>query len=234
MEALVIVTPRQFPTNHPAYQLTSRNFNLSIAINNGANSIFLAEVPGIKDLTTPTIETSLNFINKAYREKSFWYYSLLKDVEVWGIKPKLLPDFPYQDDTLLLWEAIAKYTTRYLQPYYPDDKAVIQDPYLQNWAQELSAPLNTPPKSDFSQVPAWFSKELVAASGIEPQELPSYPRIPGFTKIGSLQQLIDIATITIFTCRPQHAAVNFSQYDFCYLPNAPLANYSLPGTPPTL
>lgn len=107
----------------------------------------------------------------------------------------------------------------------PDDKAVIQDPYIQNMAEELSAPLNTRPKWDFPQVPPWFSKELVGASGIEPEELPSYPRIPGFTKLGSLQQLIDIASITIFTCGPQHAAVNFSKYDyFSYLPNTPLAN----------
>jgi hypothetical protein len=28
----------------------------------------------------------------------------------------------------------------------PDDKAVIQDPYIQNMAEELSAPLNTRPK----------------------------------------------------------------------------------------
>jgi arachidonate 15-lipoxygenase len=174
-------------------------------------------------------------MSKAYREKSFWYYSLLNDIELRGIEPKFLPDFPYRDDALLLWEAIAKYTTRFLQRYYPDDKAVQQDSYLQAWAEELGAPLNTRPKSDFPQIPAWIPKEFVTESGIEPQELPAYPRIPGFTKIGSLQQLIDIATITIFTCSPQHAALNFSQFDYLtYVPNAPLANYSRPDTPGNL
>ncbi len=225
MESLVITTPIKLPTNHLFYEFKSPYFKFLIAINNGGNSIFLAEVSGIENLTAPTMETSLNLMNKAYREKSFWYCSLLKDIEVRGIKLKLLPDFPYRNDALLLWEASTKYTTRYLQRYYSDNKAVIQDPYLQNRAEELSAPLNTPPKSDFPQVPAWFSKELVAASGIEPQELPSYPRIPGFTKVGSLQQLIDIANITIFTYGPQYAVVNFSKYYyFSYLPNAPLAN----------
>lgn len=235
MEALAIATPRQLPSNHPVYQLLSPHFKFLIAINNRDNTIFFAKGAAIDSLMAPTVESSSRLINKAYREKSFWYYSLLNDIEVRGIEPQLLPDFPYRDDALLLWEAIAKYTTRYLQRYYPDDKAVQQDPYLQAWADELSAPLNTRPKSDFPQVPAWFPKELVAESGIEPQELPSYPRVPGFTKIGSLQQLIDIATITIFTCGPQHAAVNFSQYDyFGYVPNAPLANYSRPDTPASL
>ncbi|MGM3306656.1 lipoxygenase family protein [Anabaena sp. WFMT] len=235
MEALAIATPRQLPSNHPVYQLLSPHFQFLIAINNRVNNVLLAAGSAIENLMAPTLEASSKLMNQAYREKSFWYYSLLNDIEVRGIEPKLLPDFPYRDDALLLWEAIAKYTTRYLQRYYPDDKAVQQDPYLQAWADELSAPLNTRPKSDFPQAPAWFPKELVTESGIEPQELPSYPRVPGFTKIGSLQQLIDIATITIFTCGPQHAAINFSQFDyFGYVPNAPFANYNRPDTPTSL
>jgi len=231
MEALAVATPRQLPYNHPVYQLLSPHFQFLIAINNRGNSILSA----IDNLIAPTLQTSQRLMSKAYREKSFWYYSLLNDIELRGIEPKFLADFPYRDDALLLWEAIAKYVTRFLQLYYPDDKAVQQDPFLQAWTEELAAPLNTRPKSDFPQVPAWLPKELVAESGIIPQELPAYPRIPGFTKIGSLQQLIDIATITIFTCGPQHAALNFSQFDYLsYVPNAPFANYSRPETPASL
>ncbi|MTJ10063.1 lipoxygenase family protein [Anabaena sp. UHCC 0204] len=235
MEALAIATPRQLPYNHPVHQLLAPHFKFLIAINSRGNSILLAAGAAIDNLMAPTIQTSGKLMSKAYREKSFWYYSLLNDIELRGIEPKFLPEYPYRDDALLLWEAIAKYVTRFLRNYYPDDKAVQQDPYLQAWAEELAAPLNTRPKSDFPQAPAWLPKELVAESGIEPQELPNYPRIPGFIKIGSLQQLIDIATITIFTCGPQHAALNFSQFDYItYTPNAPLANYSYPDTPASL
>jgi arachidonate 15-lipoxygenase len=235
METLAIATPRQLPYNHPVYQLLSPHFKFLIAINNRGNSILLAEGAAIDNLMALTVETSGKLMSKAYREKSFWYYSLLNDIELRGIEPKFLPDFPYRDDALLLWEAIAKYVSRFLQCYYPDDKAVQQDVYLQAWAEEVGAPLNTRPKSDFPQVPAWLPKELVAESGILPEELPAYPRVPGFTKIGSLQQLIDIATITIFTCGPQHAALNFSQFDYMtYVPNAPLSNYSYPDTPASL
>ncbi|MFM7406754.1 MAG: lipoxygenase family protein [Cuspidothrix sp.] len=235
MEALAIATPRQLPYNHPVYQLLSPHFKFLIAINNRGNSILLAEGGAIDNLIALTLETSIKLMSRAYREKSFWYYSLLNDIELRGVEPKFLPDFPYRDDALLLWEAIAKYVSRFLQRYYPDDKAVQQDTYLQAWAEELGAPLNTRPKSDFPQVPAWLPKELVAESGILPSELPAYPRVPGFTKIGSLQQLIDIATITIFTCGPQHAALNFSQFDYMtYVPNAPLSNYSYPDTPTNL
>ena len=200
MEAFAIATARQLPSNHPFSQLLSPHFRFLIAINYRANAVLLAPGSALDQLMAPTIETTLQLSNTAYRQKSFWYYSLLNDIELRGIEPQLLPDFPYRDDALLLWEAIAKYTTRYLQRYYPDDKAVIQDTYLQAWADELGAPLNTRPKSDFPQIPQWLPPEWITLSGIDPQELPTHSRVPGFAKIGSLQQLIDIATILIFTC----------------------------------
>jgi arachidonate 15-lipoxygenase len=231
MEAFAIATARQLPSNHPFSQLLSPHFRFLIAINYRANAVLLAPGSALDQLMAPTLETTLKLSHTAYRQKSFWYYSLLNDIELRGIEPQLLPDFPYRDDALLLWEAIAKYTTRYLQQYYSDDKAVIQDTYLQAWADELGAPLNTRPKSDFPQIPQWLPPEWITLSGINPQELPTHPRVPGFAKIGSLQQLIDIATILVFTCGPQHAAINFSQFDYMtYVPNAPLATYSHPNT----
>ncbi|HLO88453.1 MAG TPA: lipoxygenase family protein [Nostocaceae cyanobacterium] len=235
MEALAIATPRQLPSNHPVYQLLSPHFQFLLAINHQANKVLLSAGAATENLLAPTLEASTRLVNKAYREKPFWYYSLLNDIEVRGVDARILPDFPYRDDALLLWEAIAKYTNRYLQRYYPDDKAVIQDIYLQNWADELGAPLNTRPKSDFPTAPNFVPKDWIIESGIEPQELPPHPRIPGFTKIGSLQQLIDIATIVIFTCTAQHAAINYSQFDYIsYVPNAPLSAYRKPNTPAKL
>ncbi|HLP90649.1 MAG TPA: lipoxygenase family protein [Nostocaceae cyanobacterium] len=232
MEALAIATPRQLPSNHPVYKLLTPHFQFLLAINQQYNKLFLTPEIGFNQLLAPTLTASNRIINRAYREKSFWYYSLLNDIEIRGVEAKVLPDFPYRDDALLLWEAIAKYTTRYLQRYYPDDKTVIQDPYLQTWAEELGAPLNTRPQSDFPTAPNFVPQEWLIESGIKPQELPTHPRIPGFTKIGSLQQLIDIATIVIFTCAPQHAAINYSQFDYLsYVPNSPFSATIKPDTP---
>jgi len=65
--------------------------------------------------------------------------------------------------------------------------------------------------------------------------VPDFPPAVGAdTQVGlltSVQQLIEIATQVIFTCGPQHAAVNFSQFDYVgYAPNAPLALYDRPDT----
>lgn len=237
MEAFAIATPRQLPTGHPLYQLLKPHFQFLLAINTRGNEILLAAGAAIDHLMAPTRAASLGLINRAYREQPFQAYSLLNDIQQRGIAAEFLPEFPYRDDALLLWEAIARYVSRYLQRYYPDDWAVQQDPYLQAWAAELGTPISTRPRAEFPQAPVWLPQEWVVQTGLEPEHWPTYPRVPGFPtaagrqlgELTGLQQLIEIATQIIFTCGPQHAAVNFSQFDYVgYTPNAPLALYSRP------
>ena len=128
-----------------------------------------------------------------------------------------------------MWNAISKYVTAYLQRYYRDDREVQQDPYIQAWAAELGAPLNSRSLTEFAQVPGWLPSEVGTMVGLGIESLPEHPRVPNFGKITTVQQLIDIATIIIFTCGPQHAAVNFNQFDYAgYVPNYPLAAYARP------
>jgi arachidonate 15-lipoxygenase len=241
MEAFAIATPRQIPANHPVYRLLIPHFQFLLAINTRGNAVLLGEGAAIDNLMAPTRPVSLGMINRAYRERPFMDYALPTDIQQRGIEPKFLPEFPYRDDAVLLWEAISRYVTHYLQRYYPNDQAVQQDRYLQAWAEELGAPLNSRPITDFPQAPDWLPTEWLSETGLRLEQLPSYARVPDFPsaerpgELTSLQQLIDIATIIIFTCGPQHAAVNFSQFDYVgYTPNAPFATYSYPDTPASL
>lgn len=183
-----------------------------------------------------TRETSLDIINRAYRQRPFEDYSLPNNIKRRGIEPEFLPQFPYRDDAQLLWEAIARYAEAYLQRYYPDDRAVQLDPYLQAWAAELGAPLDSRPLTEFAQAPSWIPSEIVTEVGLSIESLPHHSRVPDFPeKITRLQELIDIATQIIFTCGPQHAALNFSQFDYMgYVPNAPLAAYARPDVAASL
>ncbi len=229
MEAFAIATPRQLPINHPLYRLLRPHFQFLLAINTRGNAVLLSEGAAIDQLMAPTRETSLELINRAYREHSFDDQALPKLTQRQGVEVEFLPDFPYRDDALLLWEAIARYVTRYMQRHYADDMAVQQDPYLQAWATELGEPLASRSRSEFPQAPSWLPESVLAEMGLQPN-LPNLPRVPGFpTQLSSLQQLIEIATQIIFTCGPQHAAVNFSQFDYVgYTPNAPFAAYCPP------
>lgn len=230
MEAFAIATPRQLPVNHPVYRLLKPHFQFLLAINTRGNDVLLGKGGAIDNLMAPTREASIGLINQAYRDRSFQEYALPKNLHQRGVTADFIPEFPYRDDALLLWQAIAHYTTNFLHRYYPDDSAVQRDPYLQAWAAELGEPLDIRPVQEFPQAPAWMPPEVTSQLGLNLDELPTYPRVPGFpTQLTTLQQLIDITTQIIFTCGPQHAAVNFSQFDYVGYPaNAPLSAYCRP------
>ncbi|KAM3091072.1 lipoxygenase family protein [Phormidesmis sp. 146-35] len=241
MEAFAIATPRQLPANHPFSRLLKPHFRFLLAINTRGNAILLGEGAAIDKLMAPTRGASLALMNRAYRERSFESYAYPQDLSDRGVESEFLPEYPYRDDARLLWEAIERYVTTYLNRYYEDDRAVQQDLYLQNWAAELGAPLNTRSKDEFAQAPGWIPQDIAAQVGLSIEELPDFPRVPGFPtsqnpgEIKTLQQAIAVATQVIFTCSAQHAAVNFSQFDyFGYVPNAPLAAYTQPDVPASL
>jgi len=239
MEAFAIATSRQLPVGHPLYQLLRPHFRFLLAINTRGNTLLLAEDAAIEELLAPTREVSVGLINQSYRERSFTDGALPYDIAKRGLEPEFLPEFAYRDDAQLLWEAIATYVSSYLQRYYWSDTAVLLDPYLQAWAAELGQPLSDRPLTEFPELPSWMPAGFAAKTGIRVDTLPDYPRVPNFPsattanqrlgELQGLQQLIDIATQIIFTCGPQHAAVNFSQFDYAgYTPNAPLATYARP------
>jgi arachidonate 15-lipoxygenase len=235
MEAFALATPRQLPVNHPLYRLLRPHFRFLLAINTRGNAILLGEGAAIDDMMAPTRAAAFAMMNKAYRQRPFGDYSLPRDMERRGLAG--LTEFPYRDDAQLLWDAVSRYATAYLQRYYPNDQAVQQDTYLQNWAAELGMPLSGRSPDEFADAPNWLPKEVIAEVDLDLTELPNchYPRVPNFPnatnpgKITTVTQLIDVATQLIFTCSAQHAAVNFSQFDyFGYVPNAPMAAYTQP------
>jgi arachidonate 15-lipoxygenase len=233
MEAFAMATPRQLPINHPLYRLLRPHFRFLLAINTRGNAILLGEGAAIDNLMAPTRPAAFAIMNQAYRQRPFGDYSLPRDIERRGLAQ--LPEFPYRDDAQLLWDAVARYASTYLHRYYPSDQAVQQDDYLQNWAAELGMPLSSRSKDEFADAPDWLPAAIVAEVGMDVEELPDYPRVPAFPnaanpgQITTVAQLIDVATQLIFTCSAQHAAVNFSQFDyFGYVPNGPMAAYTQP------
>lgn len=236
METFAIATARQLPKNHPLAQLLAPHFKFLLAINHRGNRVLLAEGAAIDSLLAPTGVASLDLIDRAYRDRPLEHYALPHDLKHRGLEPEYLSDFPYRDDAQLLWDAIAGYVSAYLLRYYLDDRAVMQDAYLQAWAAELGSPMDSRPLSEFPQLPDWVPPEVAKQTGLQPESMPAHSRVPGFPtsqsgigEIQTLQQLIDLTTLTIFTCGPQHAAVNFSQFDYLgYVPNAPMAAYAKP------
>ncbi len=107
-----------------------------------------------------------------------------------------IPHYPYRDDGMLVWAAIHTFVSDYLNHFYPTPQELNNDAELQAWAAELSD----------------------ETTGGKVKGMP--------TQIDNIIDLIEIITTIIFTCGPQHSAVNFAQYEYMALAsNMPLAAY---------
>jgi arachidonate 15-lipoxygenase len=99
-------------------------------------------------------------------------------------------DYPYLEDSCLLWNALTDWVCRYVDVYYKNDAAVRNDCELQTWAKTVS------------------TDGKIKGFG----EIINGKILPG--QILSRLYLVQALTVVIFTASIQHAAVNFSQSDF--------------------
>uniref|UniRef100_A0A673ANT7 Lipoxygenase domain-containing protein n=1 Tax=Sphaeramia orbicularis TaxID=375764 RepID=A0A673ANT7_9TELE len=113
-----------------------------------------------------------------------------------------ITNFYYRDDGCDLWDILERFVNGLLSHYYKTDAEVVEDSELQKWIQDIYEH-------------GFFSQET---TGI-PQR---------FTTVA---ELVRFATMAIFTCSCQHAAVNGGQFDYGgWMPNTPL---TLQLPPPT-
>lgn len=196
MEPFAVTTARQLAENHPIGILLRPHFRFML-VNNDFGRKVLVNTGGIIDeLLSGTIEYSLGITQKSYTEWDFKENSFNQSIQNREMyDPTVLPEFPYRDDGMLLWGAIKKFMTAYVNVYYHNAADLSNDKEIQAWAGELAS-----------------------QNGGRISGMPS--------KIETNEQLIDILTNILFTCGPQHGAVNFSQYDYMtHAPNMPTAAY---------
>jgi arachidonate 15-lipoxygenase len=210
LEAFAISTPRQLAPNHPLYILLMPHFEGTLFINDSALNGLVNDGGTVDAVLFSSIQASKALSAKAAKgyPYSFNESMLPKTLKARGVdEPSLLPDYPYRDDALLIWEAIHTWVNDYLSLYYQLDADVQADWELQAWFQELIADKG----GQMSIQNGSFGE--IGADGK-----------PGlYTKA----YLIEAITLIIFTGSAQHAAVNFPQADFLtYAPNMPLAGYN--------
>jgi arachidonate 15-lipoxygenase len=201
VEPFVIATERQLAENHPLRLLLRPHFEGTLAINELAHRRLLSRGGFVDKLLAGTIEASIQLAVEGVRSYPFNEAMLPKTLRARGVDDStLFPDYPYRDDALLYWKAIRRWVSEYLRTYYRSDADIRDDFELAEWY-----------------------RELVARDG---------GRVIGFGRngtLGGLDDLIDAATLVVFTSSVQHAAVNFPQFDLMtYVPNMPLAGFAPP------
>lgn len=198
IEPMVVATHRQLAQSHPLYKLLIPHFRFTININDDA--IHSLIVPGgvVACNVGIAIESSLKMVTESHRA---WRWDQTLPERLFALRGvERLPEFPFRDDTLLLWKATRDFVDAYLRVYYRNDSDVRDDAELQGWIYELTAP----------QYCGFQGLGGLVASG-DPQRP---------WRIESLDYLIEMVTLILYTAGPRHASVNYAQFPLMsYVPS---------------
>ncbi|WCM27647.1 arachidonate 15-lipoxygenase [Sphingomonas sp. QA11] len=140
MEACAVATHRELAAVHPLWALLVPHFEGSLFINNQAATSLIAANGPIDHIFGGTITSSQ--LAAASDRLAFDFYGkmLHHDLVARNVADTAaLPDYPYRDDALLVWQAIHEWATQYIDIYYANDAAVTGDTELAAWVATLAS-----------------------------------------------------------------------------------------------
>ncbi|AUB36606.1 loxA, arachidonate 15-lipoxygenase [Nostoc flagelliforme CCNUN1] len=196
MAPFAIVTARQLAENHPIALLLKPHFRFMLFDNDLGRTQFLQPGGPVDEFMAGSLAESVGFVAKTYEEWSVEKFTF----------PRLIKSRQTDDPEIL--------------PHFPfrDDGILIWNAIEKFVAEYLQLYYKTSQDlSDDYELQNW-ARELVAQDGGRVKGMPA--------KIETLEQLIEIISVVVFTCAPLHSALNFSQYEYmAFVPNMPYAAY---------
>ncbi|MEH1857132.1 MAG: lipoxygenase family protein [Nostoc sp.] len=196
MAPFAIVTARQLAENHPIALLLKPHFRFMLFDNDLGRTQFLQPGGPVDEFMAGSLTESLGFVAKVYEEWSVEKFTF----------PRLIKSRQTDDPEIL--------------PHFPfrDDGILIWNAVEKFVAEYLQLYYKTSQDiSDDYELQNW-ARELVAQDGGRVKGMPA--------RIETLEQLIEIISVIVFTCAPLHSALNFSQYEYmAFVPNMPYAAY---------
>lgn len=139
MEAFAVATWRHLAEVHPLWALLIPHFEGSFFINNAAAGNLIAAGGPIANIFAGTIVSSQTTAAQDRLDFDFYGKMLPTDLATRRVADVTkLPDYPYRDDALLVWEAIHAWAQQYIGIYYQDDAAVTGDFELAAWVKSLA------------------------------------------------------------------------------------------------
>lgn len=210
IEPFAVSTHRMLDVNHPVFKLVLPHIQGTLFINNAAVTSLVAPEGIVDRLLGGTIETDWQVTATAVSTVNFNDRMLPNQLKGRAVAdPKLPLNYPYRDDALDVWGAIKQWANDYLTIFYKSDDEVAQDENLQNWLTDLT------------------SKTGGRINGLGEKK-------NGKLGLYTVDYLVDVITMVIFTASAQHATVNFPQLStMSYSPAMPLATYAPPPTSST-
>ena len=138
-EAFAMATQRQLAVAHPLSRLLAPHLEGAMFINEAATLLIMAPLTTGDVILTAPIETLQRECGRDRLAYDFYDNMLPNDLRARGVdNPAELPDYPYRDDALLIWNAISQWVGEYVAVYYANDADVTGDYELKAWATELA------------------------------------------------------------------------------------------------
>jgi arachidonate 15-lipoxygenase len=139
MERFAMATARQLAEVHPLAVLLRPHLRRMLAQDALLRRSFLNPGGHVERLFAPTLAGSREIAARAYRQWNLGDWALPRDLATRGVDdPEYLPHYPFRDDGLLIWQALADYVRDYLNVYYDGDADVHADVELRAWLGELA------------------------------------------------------------------------------------------------
>ena len=114
VETLVVATNRRLSIEHPILALLTPHFRFTLDINEGAKHSLIIPHGVVASVLSPSIAGSLGMVRDARLAWRFDQNLPHRLFALRGVDRERLPEFPFRDDTLLLWDAIREYVRAYL------------------------------------------------------------------------------------------------------------------------
>jgi arachidonate 15-lipoxygenase len=141
MEWATLALKRQLAPNHPLRVLLEPHCQWTLANGEVTRSIVINPGGEVDLYNSPSLEDSLERVHKGavatFRldESGAPTSFRLRDVD----DRERLPEYPFRDDALLLWDAIHAFASGYVTLYYHNDGNVLADAELAAFVRELQA-----------------------------------------------------------------------------------------------
>ena len=202
IDPIIIASFTHLSQNHPLYKLLIPHFEGTVPINALAVKKLLPKDGVVDQTLSASTETAFALIEKSRLNFDFRANFLPQSIERRGVGlNSQLKSYPYRDDGLKIWSAIASWVSDYVELYYKNDDYVAEDFELQAWVSEIVA-------EDGGKIKNFAPDDLIV----------------------DRKTLVETLTMIIFTSSAQHAAVNFPQAEAANASYQPMSGYQAAPT----
>lgn len=184
MEAAIVSCRRTMSPNHPVRILLEPHFDFTLPINDFASKNLIAPGGQVDQLFGSTLAGDLEILARGLRTLEFRHITPDRDAAARAVDDTAgLPDYPWRDDASLVYPAVHRWVTGYMDLYYESDDAVAEDCELQNFVALFSdgkgGAIQGVDPVQSREAAAWFVGALVwtASSGHSALNYSQFPML---------------------------------------------------------